>query len=54
MIYTLILLSFSFMIWFVLYKLPEQHGLISKLNRSKEKIRVKSTAVDDVFIEETE
>lgn len=52
--YSLILLSFSFMIWFVLYKLPEQHGLISKLNRSKEKITVKGSIVEDLNISETD
>jgi|LauGreDrversion4_2_1035121.scaffolds.fasta_scaffold278298_1 hypothetical protein len=30
MIYTLLLLAFSIMIWFVLYKIPDRHGMISK------------------------
>lgn len=30
LVYTLLLLTFSLMIWFVLYKIPDRHGLISK------------------------
>lgn len=33
--YTLILLGFSAMVWYVLYKLPEKHGLISKRNNKE-------------------
>ena len=30
LVYTVLVLAFSLMIWFVLYKIPDMHGMISK------------------------
>jgi len=40
LIYSVLLLAFTLMIWFVLYKIPDLHGLISK---RKERLTVNPT-----------
>ena len=49
LIFTLMLLGFSFMIWFIFYKLPDKYGLISKRNEQLGfRTREQSIAVGDI------
>ena len=44
MIYSLLLLAFTLMIWFVLYKIPDRFGLISK-RENKERLALDQNVI---------
>lgn len=48
MIYSLLLLSFTLMIWYAFYKIPDNYGLISK--RTKH-LSLKSKELTDTYVE---
>ncbi len=50
LIYSLLLLSFTLMIWYAFYKIPDNYGFISKV-RTNNHLILKSKELTDTYVE---